>query len=243
MIIKDLNSLCEKTGLSVDLLENMTLKEIQSILKQKEVEEQKEQKEKKLADDRFLYLVKTYFTPYAYLQRWFSEPEINDACAEFLTERDLVQEMKIKTDCRTPPKACPHGMEYVKTDYAYVQQYTKGGEPLLNQKRALCHIYITSNKYQHLRHGNVIKKLLYGRYPQLEPFDFEFYGVWNPDYYELYPKNHIYVPFKALMEKDTDAIWDRNVSYWKSYNGTEKDAIARMESEEGQFMLQTIRNL
>ena len=83
----------------------------------------------------------------------------------------------------------------------------------------------------------MIQKLLYDRYPELEKFEFSFYGM-DSTSYEIYPKNGIYVNFAAMMSGNVDAILFRNEEYCKGYNNGRyslnghKEAIATDEAKE-----------
>lgn len=96
-------------------------------------------------------------------------------------------------------------------------------------------------------HDKIILSLLYDKYPQLREFDFSAYS-WDDfgSEYEIYPVNNVFTPFRALMEKDVEAIKKRNLDYGRSYNCGEytvQKVTERLKSDEVQHYFDVIRNL
>lgn len=119
----------------------------------------------------------------------------------------------------------------------------------MESERVRCRVYRVKNQYQCTRHGAVILDLLYEMYPELKQFEFsayEFNEYKGSLPYEIYPKNHIYTPLRALMSGDVEAIKKRNLDYAKSYNFgfyTPENVKKVMESEEGQHFFEVVKNL
>lgn len=90
----------------------------------------------------------------------------------------------------------------------------------MDRKSEKVDVYRVKNSYQGLSHGKVIEYLLYNRYSELQKFKFKIYEYheYRSQDYEIYPDNHIYVPFAALMSGDVDWILRRNREYCKKYN-------------------------
>ena len=82
----------------------------------------------------------------------------------------------------------------------------------------------------------------------MEKYNFSCYGFRSyGGPYEIYPdKISVYTPFEALMNKNIDAIIQRNADYCKSYNHGEYTVEKweeRLASAEVQEYLNTIKNL
>lgn len=197
------------------------------------------------ADEEYIRLVKKYFTPFAMLAKYFSEEDIIIACSNHLTVRDLTDEYPIPKDryglniLPKDYKPCGKNTEYIGEKRVSVPRYAKNpaGEQLLIGEEKMCYVYRITAHYQGLRHGNVILELLYKKYPELEQFGFAAYGYNEYDNfaYEIYPKNHIYTPFEALLTGDIDAIRKRNMEYAKSYHAgiyTPDNMKKMLESDE-----------
>ena len=140
--------------------------------------------------------------------------------------------------------------EYVGTGWYYIPEYDRNGREYSDRKRAKCRQYRTYARHQGIKDGNIVLQLLYGMRPKLKQFDFAAYAIddytTNKDRYEIYPKNQIYTPFIALMNRDIDAICTRNMAYAKSYNFgafTVEEVKKRLKSDEAQHYFDIIREV
>lgn len=138
--------------------------------------------------------------------------------------------------------------EYVDTVWDYIPEYDRSGREYADYKHAKCRRYRTYARHQGLKDGNIVLQLLYGMRPKLKQFDFAAYTIndytTDKDRYEIYPKNQIYTPFIALMNRDIDAICTRNMAYAKSYNFgafTVEEVTKRLKSDEAQHYFNIIR--
>lgn len=230
----ELDDLSAYTGMPVDELKKKPYADLEAAIEAMKRDKFINQNNKNAQDKEYERLVIKYFTPFRFLCRWFDEREIVLACADSgITLRDLCSETNVE-----PGTKCHYSeAEYLHTSFESVPQYDKCGRELAERKREKRDVYRIVNQYQHLRHGKVIQKLLYDRYPKLEKFGFSFYGMDHTDY-EIYPKNGIYVNFAAMMSGNVDAILFRNEEYCKRYNNGRyslnghKEAIATDEAKE-----------
>lgn len=205
---------------------------------------------KKQKDAEFEHIVTTYLEIYPMLTQYWSKEQIIKACAEYANVNDIIDEIAISVEKigSQPEGHCPWSpSEYLRTSTEHVNRYTKSGEQLMEGEYKKCHVYRTKNRYQSLVHGDIILKLLYDTYPELEEFQFSAYGVSYDDKdYEIYPNNNIYTPFHALMKSDIAAIITRNKNYCESYNSgiyTPEDLQKRLESDEVKHYFDVIRSL
>lgn len=230
----ELDDLSAYTGIPVKELKKKPYVELESDIKAMKEDKFRNQNSQNAQDKEYERLVIKYFTPFRFLRRWFDEREIVLACADSgVTLRDLCSETNVE-----PGAKCHYSKaEYLRTSFESVPQYDSRGRELAERVREKRDVYRVVNQYQHLRHGKVIQKLLYDRYPELEKFGFSFYGMDHTDY-EIYPKNGIYVNFAAMMSGNVDAILFRNEEYCKWYNNGRyslnghKEAIATDEAKE-----------
>ena len=120
-------------------------------------------------------------------------------------------------------------MSYV-TEYAYFK-----GRQWESRVSKPCIEFIVPDNYQ-LAEGRLLKKLLFAAYPYLNCAEYyeaikvyhadarevdknEFYIGFYSSPYDV-EKVSLYVPFKALKEKNPQIIIDRHTSYHKEYYGT-----------------------
>lgn len=241
----ELDALSEFTGISVEDLKQKSYKELEHMIYDMHQKKQMDKNKQNLNDEEFARVIEKYFTPLAFLKQWWSLEEIIIACAMTgISIRDLCQEMYVEVGC----KCHLNTSEYLRTSVESVPQYDKQGNELLQRRSMKVDVYRIKNRYQGLCHGKVIQYLLYQKYPELEQFKFafyEYYGYENHKY-EIYPANHIYVPFEDLMSKNIDGIIKRNEEYCKSYNHgaySPEEWTKRLQSEETQQFFEVIKNL
>lgn len=234
----DFDKLSETYGMSVEELKQKTysqLEQMESDLQNKEILGN-------LKDTNFRDAVKKFLTCFDYLRQWFSEDEICDAACRNAGMDDLVEEKNFPVGLK-----CPYSRaEFLGTKEALVREYDKKGREYLYGTRKLRDVYLVPNDAQgSLCHGKIILDLLYGRYPQLVEFKFKAYSIgFRESEYEIYPANNIYTPFKALMEKDIEAIRKRNIEYAKFYNYdvfTIENVQKRLESNEAKKFFAVIQ--
>lgn len=94
-------------------------------------------------------------------------------------------------------------------------------------QRVNCNIYLTPYESQGLVHEKIIAPILKDRFPWLSDFKFHIYEMRgddrNPDEFYITlsesKEGHqsLYVPYKALLSGNADAIIERNRTYMESY--------------------------
>lgn len=211
-----LEEMAQHYGIEIPMLKEKTYAELE--LMEKKMNEAKflERKNYNAEDEEYRHIVLKYFMPVKFLESWFTLDEIVLACADTGVEKqDICEEHPV-----VPGKKCGYdNSEYLRTSFEYVRQYTKDGRELANMERQKMDVYRVPNGHQSIKHGDVILKLLYDRYPELKEFDFSAYGMdYGSEHYEIYPKNGIYTNFTALMTGNIDHILYRNREYCKLYN-------------------------
>lgn len=230
----ELDDLSAYTGIPVKELKKKPYVELESDIEVMKRDKFIKQNNQNAQDKEYERLVIKYFTPFRFLRRWFDEREIVLACADSgITLRDLCSETNVE-----PGAKCHYSeAEYLRTSFESVPQYDNHGRELAERKREKRDVYRIVNPYQGTKHGDVVRKLLYDRYSELEKFGFSFYSMDHTDY-EIYPKNGIYVNFAAMMSGNVDAILFRNEEYCKWYNNGRyslkghKEAIVTDEARE-----------
>lgn len=214
----NLDKLADYTGIPVSRLKKNRYEKLEAMISNMNREIFQDACKKNADDIEYERIVKKFFTPFNFIQHWFDEKDIIRACANTgVTIRDLCQEAFTEPGMRQSYYA-QYG-EYLRTSMEYVAQYDRDGHELAERKKEKVDVYRIKNQYQGLVHGEVIKYLLYERYPKLKKFHFKFYGYNDSEHdYEIYPDGGIYVPFTALMTGDIDMIMHRNRDYCKWYN-------------------------
>lgn len=235
-----------------EILNNCTVYEILKLNNAMLIHKKQQEFNANSQDAEYKRIVKTYFTPFAFLNQFWSEDEIVMACAKHLKISDIVEEYNVPCkNIRTTPEefAKTRKYEYIQTANAHVPRFTKSGEQLLYGDYTRCHIFRKTHKYQGTKHGKVILELLYQTHPELRQFEFSAYEYYESENtkYEIYPKNlFCYTPLHALMTKDIDAIICRNQDYCKLYNNgvySLESWNQRVKSPEIQHYFDVIRTL
>lgn len=209
-----LDELSEFTGLTVEQLKEKSYSELEQMQKSMEQEKFLEQNNQNSQDKEYERIVLKYFSPVKLLENWFTHKEIVYACASTgVTVGDICVEIFME-----PGVKCAYpDAEFLRTSVESVPQYDSRGRELLERKSMTVDVYHIANKYQTTRHGQVVLKLLYDRYPELKEFGFNAYGMDGTEY-EIYPGNGIYTAFIPLMMGNIDAILYRNRRYCEWYN-------------------------
>lgn len=104
-------------------------------------------------------------------------------------------------------------------------------------EQEMCNAYLVPHHYQGLYHGEMIRAILTERFPWLEGYktdiyELHFYDRASDCFYVRLSTSHqghasLYVPYKAFLALDADAIIQRTVGYLRSY------MAQRTEEERG----------
>lgn len=230
----DLDGLSKYTGTPIEVLKKEPYIDLENLIKAMNENKFINQCNQTAADAEFGRLVCKYFQPFGFLRHWFDEKEIILACANSgLQVYDLCMEEYVEPGRKHWNK----NAEYLRTSVESMPQYDAKGREFMERSQKRMDVYRVANKYQSTKQGEVIKLLVYGRYPELEKFGFKFYGM-DCSNYEIYPENNIYVDFVAMMSGNVDAILFRNEEYCKWYNKDRyspeghKKAISTWEARE-----------
>lgn len=239
----NLDELSEYTGFTIDELKERSYTDLEFMMNNMKNDKIIARNNRNAQDDEYERLVLKYFEPVQFLRHWFDDKEIVFACAHTgITERDLCAEMVVE-----PGHKCLYkNNEYLRTSTELVPQYDTYGRELVERKRKKMDVYRVVNRYQGTRHGEVVLYLLYRRYPELVQFGFSAYSMSHEPNYEIYPNNHVYVPFAALMSGDIDAIIFRNREYCKQYNNgrfSPEECEKAFHTEEVLHMFDIIRKI
>lgn len=230
------DELTKHFGIETDALKQKTYAELEKLTKVMKHEKATDESKRNAGDAEYRRILKKYLRGYELLNRWWTEDEIVEAASRHATVRDIVSEVPLRKGC----KHWDQNAEYLGA---------KSGEQLMNGERTICSIYRVANQYQGLRYGDIVLDLLYSTYPQLARFQFSAYSIDHArdvESYEIYPRNGVYTPLKAIMERDIDTIIARNTEYAKAYNAGEytTDKMSKkLQSEEVQDFFDVIRNL
>lgn len=242
---KDLQQLADYLHKTEIEIKDYSYTQLENLKKQMLAEKAKDAAANREISPEFTRLVKKYFTLWNLLTCYWTEDEVLKAVARHMNERDLTSEVAV----RKGNKCWQNDAEYVCTKQAFIPRFSKEGEQLMQSEYCTCDIYRVKNPYQHLHQAKVVEKLLYDTFPELKEFQFSIYGCQYNDrnaFYEIYPKNNIYTPFRALLEGNIDAIKNRNREYAKAYNHgvyTVQETEKRLKSEAAAHYFDVIRNM
>lgn len=246
----DINELSSYYHTPVDTLYEKSLKELMGMNFAMLEEKVKNRQNENAESAEYRRIVKKFLTPYPYLHQYFTEDEIVMACAVNITEDQIATLKPFKTAYVSERKELIYPnhpeAEFVSEGTYSFRQFTKQGKELLHRKSEHGFLFRISNNFQTIRHGDIFRYLVYKKYPELKPYDIQFYSYtkWQP--YEVYTADHIMLPFEAMMTGNTDAIFKRNIDYAKSYNHglfTTEQTMHRMTSENARNLFLIIKNI
>ena len=122
------------------------------------------------------------------------------------------------------PERC--GYDHIRDGYGNVEVAHRGASSFHRTERKMLHYYLTPYDYQNLEHKKMIEFIINKVYPSLlKKFKVDIYSIDNGSMDEIYVhvgEKTLYVPLKALMNKDIEAIKKRNVEYQNDYYHNEK---------------------
>lgn len=169
--------------------------------------------------------IKKYFRQYSYLEKYFTPIEILEACKIHMAKRDFIEKMYL----RGHHPNCSYG-EFLEYTTHTFKEYKGRWE---REVRDDATVVLVPNRYQDINGANeVIKHLLLSKFPFLNDYKLNVYRVdnqndWffidNPNENEEYGSSSLYVPFSAIMEKDTDKIVGTHRKYWHNYGNGKYD--------------------
>jgi hypothetical protein len=167
MMEKKMEDLANHLNVNVNELKKKTYLELEELFTQMDADEKEARCKAALESDEYRRLVKKYFTPFKFLQQWFSEDEIIAACANNdVMEKDLCDEHKSRYD-----KCHYKDAEFLRREVITVPRLTPTGRASrVHTERVNGYIYRIKAQYQGLRHAKVIMNLLYDKYPELKQF-------------------------------------------------------------------------
>lgn len=233
----DFDELVKFYGMTVDELKAKSYLELEKM----EAEMSNSKSLEKLSDHNFQNAARKFLTCFEFLNQWFSEDEIIAATCRNADMDDLTEEYNLPVGMKCPYQKS----EFLGTKQVTVREYDKRGREYLFGTKDMRDVYLIPNNAQgSLCHGKIILDLLYGRYPQLREFNFKAFGVdTREEFYEIYPENNIYTPFRALMEKNIEAIKKRNIEYAQFDDFTLEKVEERLASKEAEKYFDVIRTM
>lgn len=198
--------------------------------------------------------IRKWYEHFGYLTKFFPEEKIYEAIVNHHFKREDGQLIDISLTEYLFVKY-QNGMhydrssqfEYIKDEYHNMHKKDRWGNEYVKTENTLCRKYRKRYDYQHLQDGDIVLELLYNLRPELREFQYDAYSLSNTrdvSDYEIYPKNNIYTPFTALMNRDIEAIREHNMKYARIYNHgdfTPERVAKRLESKEAQRYFNVIR--
>ena len=211
---------------------------IDAIALQEEAEANKAafDKAERLANPEYARIVMKFWKQVPYLEKYFSQKEIVNAAASYLSINDIIDFYYV----RGFNDKLNFG-EFVEYENSHKFVETKG-----DWSREIydkCSVYRVSSNYQ--LHGcDAVKELLELKCPYLKEYNVSVYDVSdrNDWIYIHINNNSLYCPVSALMEKDAAKIIKTHLNYWHDYAKGEKDVEEKnfIASEEVQQFLELV---
>lgn len=178
-----------------------------------------------LAYDKIAY-IKHWYKPFSYLAQFFDETDICNVILKqafvlsddgILTDKYLTKKITIPQNIITDYLESSH-FEYLGISYQSIQDNEQVKYDHDDHTAKRYNVYRTYHDYQLIIDSSVVRTLLYQKHPELKEYDFDAPPIRNQETYAVYPDIELIVPFKALMNSDTEAIKKYNMEHARSCN-------------------------
>lgn len=225
-------------GLTEEQLENMTIKELKAL----ELEITNAEVTERRADPVALERYQKFFRAYNDFVDMFGK-ELTDKYLVTVSFSELVTtEHYLQEPMYMNPREFVRKGSFLFKEYKgdYVREVYKSGEE-----------WLIPSQYQGLRHADIIKQIVAEKWTWLnDNFKYDCYEIRgtgnNID--EFYLKtsltsghNSLYVPWKAFVRRDINAILERNKKYLKGYTHSDKAYEALVETPEVKKFLEYLK--
>lgn len=215
----------ENYGVSKEELLEMPLGKIFSLMDEIKKKEDNIKYEKDL--EKYPLEVKiNYFRDYDLFKDIFGEKTINEILSRIMFD-EMVQEQWFKEKDSYFTK----GRILKESGYHEFDKYLNVNSLYKKKETAYGYNYYIPSQYQGLLHSRIIKEALEKLMPEfVKEFKFDAYEIYN-QHADIYVKTNnekfsIYVPLKALMNRDIDTIKKHNEKLnAEGYKETENDKI------------------
>ena len=121
-----------------------------------------------------------------------------------------------------------------ETGYFKEYEIIKGKE-FVREYTADAHQYRTRGNYQSVKHAPILKNLLTNKFQYLKKYKFDVYSMYgegaNWEFYLKVNKESLYVPVRALLNKDSKIIVDR-MSEYHGWFRSQRDAEQKEHNHE-----------
>ena len=219
----DLDYIRKWVDISEEELMQRLVKDAVGLQKEAKEKEKAEIIKKRKNDSTYnIAFVKKFFDMFGYLNQFFTEEEILEACKNHMDKRDLTTEQVIR------------GYHAKDTDYYTVltagkhYSFEEHSGSWKREVRDIGTKVLMRNRYQSVRGAqDVALELLLKKCPFLSEYELKVYDLnerndWffveNPDNKNGYAEASLYVPFSAVMSKDAEKILETHRNYWHQYN-------------------------
>ena len=226
----DLDYIRKWVDISEEELMQRLVKDAVGLQKEAKEKEKAEIIKKRKNDSTYnIAFVKKFFDMFEYLNQFFTDEEILEACKNHMGKGDLTKEQVIR------------GYHTEDTDYYTV--LTAGGTYSFEEHRSswsrevrdIGTKVLMRNQYQGVRGAHdVALELLLKKCPFLSEYELKVYDLnerndWffveNPNNKNGYAESSLYVPFSAVMNKDPEKILKTHRNYWHEYGNGKYDEI------------------
>jgi hypothetical protein len=210
---------------------------------QKEAEEERRKADIgiRLTDPEYREFVLKFFNEMDYLRKFFTDEEIIETCAKYMSKRDLAVEQPRRG--RVLKENIQYG-KFSRYGRAKFTEYQSRGNWQREVEDDATYVFV-ANQYQAVSGGEqVVKELLLNRLPWLSEYKIQVYQVtdrndWifiripEADVEGADSTTSLYCPYSALLNHDPEKIVETHRNYWYNYcRGRYNDeADAYLESE------------
>lgn len=214
---KDLN-LSEKD------FNNLTIKELNEKMDMLRVKEIENRRVDKSILDEYIFFFKGYNT--------FCElfgKELTEKHMVLIDRNDLVQEYLVR-----PNSYIPSNSKFIKNEVRSMKKLHGAGSRSGATENIEVGVYEVPSRFQCLYESKVVQAIFDEKYPEFNKFELTFYELREPNaefYLKTNLKSSLYVPYKAFINKDINAILKRNEDYLNWYLNS-SDVYNQLLSDE-----------
>ena len=221
----DLDFIKKYVNISEEELMMRLVKDAIGLQKEAEANKQEQERQKRLNDPKYRELLFRFWRQVPYLQKYFSDDEILDAAACYMSEYAITKEIHVRGDNENLAIGI-----FLRHD---VHEFTEIRGEWEKKVRNRSSVYLVAADYQNVTGHKAVKKLILDRLPYLAKYDPNIYDLTEQNDWIYVPievtedgetgKRSLYCPVSALMEKNIDEIVETHRNYWHKYGNGKYD--------------------
>lgn len=210
----DVTKVCKFLGIKSEAFNALTVAEIEQAKWGIQVQELEERRNDEVLMERYRHFFKAYDTFVLYFGK-----ELTDKYLPIIPLEELIDTEYVRAGT---PTHKANARLIGKGDWYFPIRRGRGSRSGIKE-HAPADIYEVSSDYQGLQHSEIVLAIFDEIYPWLQEFEVSVYELRNGEgihefYVETESEHSLYVPYKCLVNGDTEGILNRNKDYLGWYS-------------------------